>query len=105
MTVCILRVFDVSLKPGARHVIADAWPGTACHRRGFDPVRRGKPCVMSDQSSAQTHAPLEPLGDPDDTGDFADEHDHTIVDSDEPDSGEEESPDRYSGGLDREGPP
>jgi len=60
---------------------------------------------MSDQSSGSTRAPLEPIGDPDDTGDFADEHDHTIVDPDEPDSGETESPDRYSGGLDGEGPP
>ncbi|MFI6073182.1 hypothetical protein ACIA5C_16510 [Actinoplanes sp. NPDC051343] len=60
---------------------------------------------MSDQSSGKTQAPLEPIGDPDDTGDFADEHDHTVVDPDEPDSGGTESPDRYSGGLDREGPP
>jgi hypothetical protein len=58
----------------------------------------------SDQTSADHH-PTEPIGDPDDTGDFADEHDHTIVDPDEPDSGETESPDRYSGGLDGEGPP
>jgi hypothetical protein len=63
---------------------------------------------MSDQTSGTAQAPLEPIGDPDDaaeTGDFADEHDHTVVDPDEPDSGESESPDRYSGGLDGEGPP
>jgi hypothetical protein len=50
---------------------------------------------------------IEPLGDPDDeTGDFAEEHENFTVDgSDESDDGEPESPDRYAGGLDREGPP
>jgi hypothetical protein len=63
---------------------------------------------MSDQSSGKPSAPLEPLGDPDETADsadFADEHNHTIVEPDEPDGGESESPNRYSGGLDGEGPP
>jgi hypothetical protein len=57
-------------------------------------------------STAGKHA-LEPLGDPEDTtGDFADEHDQFVVEGDdEPAGGEEESPDRYAGGLDREGPP
>jgi hypothetical protein len=58
------------------------------------------------QHSTPAAASREPIGDPDDTtGDFADEHDQTIVDPDEPGSGETESPDRFSGGLDREGPP
>jgi hypothetical protein len=50
---------------------------------------------------------LEPLGDPDEeTGDFAGEHDQFVVEGvEEPDEGESESPDRYTGGLDREGPP
>jgi hypothetical protein len=50
---------------------------------------------------------LEPLGDPDDeTGDFAGEHDQFVVEgNDEPAGGEEESPGRYTGGLDGEGPP
>jgi hypothetical protein len=60
----------------------------------------------SDRKSAPAQAPIEPIGDPDDDGaDFADEHDHTVVDPDEPNSGETESPGRFSGGLDREGPP
>jgi hypothetical protein len=61
-----------------------------------------------DRQSAPAQSALEPIGDPDDaegTGDFAEEHDHTVVDPDEPDSGETESPGRFSGGLDREGPP
>jgi hypothetical protein len=50
---------------------------------------------------------LEPLGDPDgDTGDFAEEHEQFVVeDSEEPRGEETESPDRYAGGLDHEGPP
>jgi hypothetical protein len=50
---------------------------------------------------------LQALGDPDDdTGDFADEHDQFVVEgNEEPDGGEQESPDRYTGGLDGEGPP
>jgi hypothetical protein len=48
---------------------------------------------------------LEPLGDPDDeTGDFAVEHEDFTADEPETEP-EPESPDRYSGGLDREGPP
>jgi hypothetical protein len=67
------------------------------------------PTSRSDSTAPET-APdsgLEPLGDPDDdTGDFAGEHDQFVVGGDdEPDDGETESPDRYSGGLDREGPP
>jgi hypothetical protein len=61
--------------------------------------------MRSPEQKADDSRPVEPIGDPDDTGDFADEHDHTIVDPDEPDSGATESPDRYSGGLDGEGPP
>lgn len=48
---------------------------------------------------------LEPIGDPDDDGgDFAGEHENFTTDepATEP---EPESPGRYSGGLDREGPP
>ena len=47
---------------------------------------------------------LEALGDPDDDGgDFADEHEQFVVgDSDD---GESESPQRYTGGLDGDGPP
>jgi hypothetical protein len=56
---------------------------------------------------------LEPLGDPDDdTGDFAGEHDQFVVEGGdeadgaaESDDAEPESPGRYAGGLDREGPP
>jgi hypothetical protein len=50
---------------------------------------------------------LEPLGDPDEeTGDFAGEHDQFVVEgAEEPDGGEQESPARYAGGLDGEGPP
>lgn len=67
--------------------------------------------MRSPEQKADDRWPAEPIGDPDDdadtagTADFAGEHDHTVVDPDEPDSGETESPDRYSGGLDREGPP
>jgi hypothetical protein len=50
---------------------------------------------------------IEPLGDPDEdpNSDFADEHQQTIVDPDEPDAGETESPDGWAGGMDGEGPP
>ena len=49
---------------------------------------------------------MEPIGDPgDDTGDFAEEHESTEVTSDDEDGGETESPDRFTGGLDRDGPP
>ena len=59
-----------------------------------------------DPGSGPSQAVVEPIGDPDEVdGDFAEEHGETVVDPDEPDSGETESPDRYSGGLDREGPP
>ena len=48
---------------------------------------------------------MEPIGDPDeDTGDFAEEHEVTEVDQEQPDE-EPESPDRWAGGLDQEGPP
>ncbi|HEY0000148.1 MAG TPA: hypothetical protein VGB74_06825 [Actinoplanes sp.] len=47
---------------------------------------------------------LEPLGDPDDdTGDFADEHQQFVADA--KDDGESESPQRYAGGFDGDGPP
>jgi hypothetical protein len=59
----------------------------------------------TDQTNAEPQRPTEPIGDPDDTTDFSDEHADTVVDPDEPDSGETESPGRFSGGLDREGPP
>jgi hypothetical protein len=64
--------------------------------------------TTSDRVSDPARAVVEPIGDPDEAGDdsdFAEEHEETVVDPDEPDSGETESPDRYSGGLDREGPP
>lgn len=63
------------------------------------------PTSRSDPSARESG--LEPLGEPDeDTGDFAGEHDQFVVEgNDEPDGGEKESPDRYSGGLDHEGPP
>ncbi|MEU8662749.1 hypothetical protein [Actinoplanes philippinensis] len=48
--------------------------------------------------------PVEPIGDPDETGDFAEEHELTEVDDEAPED-EPESPDRWNGGLDREGPP
>ncbi|MFC7533288.1 hypothetical protein [Actinoplanes sp. GCM10030250] len=48
---------------------------------------------------------MEPIGDPDDdTGDFAEEHESTEVTADDPD-GETESPSRWTGGLDTDGPP
>ena len=47
---------------------------------------------------------MEPIGDPDDdTGDFAEEHRLTEVTEAEADE-EPESPDRWTGGLNREGP-
>jgi len=49
---------------------------------------------------------LEPLGDPDDqSGDFAGEHEDFETEPEQEDRGEPESPGRYAGGLDREGPP
>jgi len=49
---------------------------------------------------------MEPIGDPDEeTGDFAEEHELTEVAGDEPEDQEPESPDRWAGGLDTEGPP
>jgi hypothetical protein len=51
---------------------------------------------------------MEPIGDPDDqTGDFAEEHELTEVASDEEggDQGETESPGRFTGGMDDDGPP
>jgi hypothetical protein len=52
---------------------------------------------------------MEPIGDPDDqTGDFAEEHELTEVTPEGGDGdtdGEPESPDRWSGGLDGDGPP
>ncbi|MEU4215788.1 hypothetical protein [Actinoplanes sp. NPDC026623] len=47
---------------------------------------------------------MEALGDADGDADFAAEHERTVVD-DDPGAGETESPDRWAGGLDREGPP
>jgi hypothetical protein len=49
---------------------------------------------------------MEPLGDPDDdTGDFAEEHQATEVTVDDDEGGETESPQRWTGGLDEDGPP
>ncbi|MEU4563484.1 hypothetical protein AB0F72_34330 [Actinoplanes sp. NPDC023936] len=49
---------------------------------------------------------MEPIGDPgDDTGDFGEEHENTEVAPQETDDGEPESPEPFTGGLDREGPP
>jgi hypothetical protein len=61
----------------------------------------------SRSDSTAPESGLEPLGDPDEhAGDFAGEHGQFVVDGDdETDDGETESPDRYDGGLDREGPP
>ena len=48
---------------------------------------------------------MEPIGDPDEeTGDFAEEHETTEV-TVEDEGGETESPDRWTGGMDDEGPP
>jgi hypothetical protein len=49
----------------------------------------------------------DPLGDPDEEpgSDFADEHQQTVVDPDDPDDGETESPDTWAGGMDGDGPP
>jgi hypothetical protein len=48
---------------------------------------------------------MEPIGDPDDdAGDFAEEHETTEVTDEEP-GGEPESPGRWTGGLDQDGPP
>ena len=49
---------------------------------------------------------MEPIGDPDEeTGDFAEEHELTEVTPEDGDDGETESPARWSGGLDQDGPP
>jgi hypothetical protein len=49
---------------------------------------------------------MEPIGDPDDdTGDFAEEHEQTEVSKNETTDPEPESPDRFTGGLHRDGPP
>jgi hypothetical protein len=51
---------------------------------------------------------LEPIGDPDEApgSDFADEHAQTVVDPDESDEGESESPGTFAGGMeDGDGPP
>lgn len=50
---------------------------------------------------------LEALGDPDEApgSDFADEHAQTLVDPDDAEDGETESPDTWAEGLDGEGPP
>jgi hypothetical protein len=50
---------------------------------------------------------VEPIGDPDDVGDFAEEHEQTTVDPEvtgDQDDGESESPDGWAG-LDGDGPP
>jgi hypothetical protein len=48
---------------------------------------------------------MEPIGDPDEeTGDFAEEHEQTEVAAEEAE-GEPESPDRFTGGMDSDGPP
>ena len=49
---------------------------------------------------------MEPIGDPDEElGDFAEEHELTEVAGEEDSSGEPESPGRWTGGMDEEGPP
>ena len=49
---------------------------------------------------------MEPIGDPDDqTGDFAEEHETTEVTTEEDSDGETESPGRFTGGMDSDGPP
>jgi hypothetical protein len=50
-------------------------------------------------------AAVDPIGDPDETGDFAEEHESTEVDADDADTGETESPEPYAGGLEADGPP
>ncbi|MDI6100225.1 hypothetical protein QLQ12_16595 [Actinoplanes sp. NEAU-A12] len=47
---------------------------------------------------------MEPIGDPDDTGDFAEEHESTEVTADDPDR-EPESQGRWTGGMEQDGPP
>lgn len=48
---------------------------------------------------------MEPIGDPDEeVGDFAEEHETTEVSQEERDR-EPESPERFTGGLDEDGPP
>lgn len=50
---------------------------------------------------------MEPIGDPDDeTGDFAEEHENTeVTTAEDDDEAEPESPARWTGGMEREGPP
>ncbi|MEU4422077.1 hypothetical protein AB0F81_15740 [Actinoplanes sp. NPDC024001] len=49
---------------------------------------------------------MEPIGDPDEeTGDFAEEHELTEVETEEEGDGETESPERWTGGMDQDGPP
>jgi hypothetical protein len=68
----------------------------------FDSGGRGHPGTMTTSEESG----LEPLGDQDDqTGDFASEHDDFETEPADEDGGEPESPGRYAGGLDREGPP
>ena len=69
--------------------------------------------TMTHQQDAETRRASgkgggrEPIGDPDgETGDFAEEHENTEVTTAEADDeGEPESPDRWTGGMNREGPP
>ena len=48
---------------------------------------------------------MDPIGDPDETGDFAEEHESTEVEPDESEDGESESPKPYAGGMDADGTP
>jgi hypothetical protein len=49
---------------------------------------------------------MEPIGDPDEqTGDFAEEHELTEVTTEQDDDRKPESPDRWTGGMDSDGPP
>ncbi|MET0416302.1 MAG: hypothetical protein ABW022_09800 [Actinoplanes sp.] len=50
---------------------------------------------------AGTEAAREPIGDPDENGDFAEEHESTVVGAGDPDDDEPASP----GGLDSDEPP
>lgn len=50
---------------------------------------------------------MEPIGDPDEeVGDFADEHEQTeVTPAEDDDEGETESPRRWTGGMEDDGPP
>ena len=49
---------------------------------------------------------MEPIGDPgEELGDFAEEHEQTEVSTEEDNDREPETPARYTGGLDTDGPP